>query len=235
VRLFESSNRLGGQLAIGAIPPAKQELLVWIQYAERQLRRLGVEIHLGERVGAEIVARLAPDVVLLATGGVPARPPIPGIDSSSVATAVEVLDGRVEPGERVVILGGGETGCETADYLASRGRRVTVVEMMPEAAREVMAEPRHYLFERLKAGGVEIRTLCRAVRVAEGGVQVEGPHGSEEIPADTVVLAVGVRSNRVLMEELRDVAAELHVIGDAEQPGNAAMAIRRGFELGSSV
>lgn len=235
VRLFERAGRLGGQLAVGAIPPAKQELMVWIEYAESQLRRMGVEVRLGETASAETVARLAPDCVILATGSSPVWPSIDGIDRAVTATAVDVLNGLAEVGDEVVVVGGGETGCETADFLASLGRRVTVVEMLPVVAREVVAEQRHYLMERLQAGGVQLLVSARATEYRDRKLVVEGPDGVAELKADTVVLAVGSRSDRQLVDQLRGVVQDVRVIGDAEHPGNAVDAIRRGFEEGCAV
>lgn len=235
VVLLESADRLGGQMVVGSIPPTKGELMVWVRYAEGELRRMGVEIRLGERATAATLSDLSPDCVVVATGGVPLRPPIPGLGSEQVVSAVDALSGRADVGRQVVVIGGGETGCETADHLASEGRQVTIVEMLPAIAREVAFEPRHYLLQRLSAGNVQLLTSTRVAGVGAGWVEVDAPTGRSRLGADTVVLAVGSAPNPWPAEELSGMAPEIHVIGDAASPGDLVKAIHSGFLVGAAI
>ncbi len=151
-------------------------------------------------------------------------------------TAWDVLAARVSVGERVVVVGGGDVGCETAEYLAAQGRRVTILEMLPDVAGELAAWTRRLLVDRLVVADVEILTQTRVVTIGAGRVTYErGGVNGEITPVDSVVLACGVLPRRELADSLRETGVPIYVIGDALKPRNLADAIREGFELGFSL
>jgi NADPH-dependent 2,4-dienoyl-CoA reductase/sulfur reductase-like enzyme len=129
VSLYEKSDHLGGWAAIGCIPPHKYEIEGLIGYYETQLQKNGIEVRYGVTVDAQMMEDENPDVVILATGSSAASPQIPGVDLPHVHLFEGILTGQVEAGERVVVIGGGQTGLETAEYLAEMGKSVMVVEM----------------------------------------------------------------------------------------------------------
>jgi NADPH-dependent 2,4-dienoyl-CoA reductase/sulfur reductase-like enzyme len=136
----------------------------------------------------------------------------------------------------VALVGGGDVGCETAEFLAARGREVTILELLPDVAPELVPWTRHMLLDRLVAMGVEILLQSRVTAIDRGRVTYERRGVSNEVaPVDSVVLACGAQPQVALADQLRTAGVEVHTIGDAAQPGNLATAIRAGFQLGASL
>ena len=129
VMLYDANARLGGQLLWASMPPLKETLHAFRDYLVTQLTKLGVRIQLGEEVTSELVASMRPDVIILATGARPIVPEIPKGDGGTLAAAESALDGKINVGTKVVVLGGGMTGAETAEWLADQGKHVTIVEV----------------------------------------------------------------------------------------------------------
>jgi len=154
-----------------------------------------------------------------------------------VVTANDVLSGRVTVGRRVIIIGAGEVGCETADYAAERGaRQITVVEMLRNVAYEMVPWSKEFLLERLDARGGRILTSAKVKEILEDGVVFTRDGQDESIRGvDRVVLALGARPVSDLAEALKDRAVEVHVIGDARSPRRAIEAIHEGFEVASTI
>ena len=126
VTLWEKENRLGGQLLQAAVLPYKDRIAVFNQYLQTQLMRLGVHVQTGKEATLEAIRDFDPDAVVLATGIKPKVPNIPGINMKHVIYAEEVLGSRIETGDKVVVMGGELVGCETAEFLAEKGKKVTV-------------------------------------------------------------------------------------------------------------
>lgn len=233
VTVWEEKSRPGGQWLLAARPPHKEDHLLLLRYLLGQLERLGVEVRCGEKVTADTVARARPDVVLVATGARPLAPPIPGADGPGVVTAWDVLGG-LEVGRRVLVVGGGLTGLETAELLAGAGREVVVVEMLGRAGADMGGTIRWHLMNRTK--GLNIRTFVstRIKEVRPGGVVEVSREGADEVweAFDTIVLACGVRPEDVLSSQLAGKGPEVHVIGDAARPRRGLEAIRSGAEIG---
>ncbi len=197
VTLYEKQGELGGQLILAAVPPYKQELARLNSYLAYQLEKSTVQVKSGIEVTLELVEKEKPDAVILAAGSMPMMPEIPGIDSSKVATAVDVLSGRVNVGERVVVIGGELVGCETADFLAQQGRQITVMRRGAEMAAKVYPSNRRALLTRLKEKGV---TLVAGVReyeaITEDGLVIINDQGKRRtLAADTIVIAAGAVSD----------------------------------------
>ena len=131
VTLFEAKEKLGGLLLYGTVPPYKEEWKTTLRYLTTQLGKLRVQVRMNTRCTAKEVEEGRPDVVIVATGAIPLIPNLPGIHGNNVATALDVLAGRKQTGQTVVIVGGGSTGCETAEFLAQKGKQVTILEMLP--------------------------------------------------------------------------------------------------------
>ncbi len=234
VILFEKENRLGGQMRLAMAPPFKRERIgPLLDYYGDQLNKLKVKIHLNTTAGKETIARLAPDAVILATGAVPVVPSIPGVDQANVVTAVDILGGRVETGQRVLIIGGGSTGCETAEFLLEKGKKVTVAEMLPELANDMGYRDRLRLLMRIKALPISFITNAKCNRIAEGAAVLTTPDGqTRNIGADTIVLAVGMKQNNVLYPSLKAMGLEPHMAGDCWRLEKIAGAIYDGLRLG---
>jgi 2,4-dienoyl-CoA reductase-like NADH-dependent reductase (Old Yellow Enzyme family)/thioredoxin reductase len=231
VTLCEEAASLGGQLGLAAAPPHKGEINKFTDYLAVQMRKLGVSVRLNCRVTPDLAAALSPEVIVVATGATPLVPPVPGAEDHAV-TAWDVLRGKVAVGERVVVVGGADVGCETAEFLAVKGKQVTILEMRPQVAPELMPWTQRMLVERLIAGRVEILLHARVTAIEPSRVRYDRQGVSGEIaPVDTVVLACGAKSRAELAEPLRACGVPVHVIGDASKPTNIAEAVRAGFEL----
>jgi 2,4-dienoyl-CoA reductase-like NADH-dependent reductase (Old Yellow Enzyme family)/thioredoxin reductase len=236
VVLFEKEAHLGGLLAVGAIPPYKQRLKPLISYFETQLKKLDVDIRLNTEANLDLIVSLGADVVLMAAGSSPAIPRIPGIDGKNVFTAIDILTGKVEAGKTVVVIGGGSTGCETAEFLLEKGRETIVVEMLPGLALDAGANERLRLLNRITALPIAFLTNTRCSEIKADGITVSGKENTERfIKANTVVLALGVRPNNALFQELHARGIETHMAGDCWHPGMIARAVSDGSRLGYTL
>jgi 2,4-dienoyl-CoA reductase-like NADH-dependent reductase (Old Yellow Enzyme family)/thioredoxin reductase len=233
VFLYEKQDQLGGQLLLAAIPPHKDEIPHLIRYLLTQLRELGVGVEVSKEVNSETVEQLRPDVVILATGSVPLVPEIPGVDGENVVLAEDVLTGKVQFRDTpIIIVGGGIVGCETAEFLATKGGKVIVVEMLSEIAQVFEKRERSYLKERLTNRGVRILTCARVKCITTRGVSLEN---GEEIMGGTVVLATGGKVDSNLIESLKKAVAETYSIGDCVEPRMIMDAIREGAAIGHKI
>ena len=201
-----------------------------IDYLSTQIRKLGVNIELGKQATPEVILEMNPEVVFIATGGTPVIPDIAGIEKSQVVTAGDLLLGRQEAGETVVVLGGGLIGSETALYLARKGKKLTIVEVLDEIARDMYPANRMHLLQLLKDEQVDILTETNVLEINDEGIVIANKSGQRSaLSADTVVLALGLKSSDELSEALRDKIPELYVIGDCVEPRKVKDAIWEGF------
>lgn len=229
VSLYEKGKELGaGQLRMAAAAPGKEKV-GWVkQDLENQLRKLPVELHLGTEASRELVRKRGPDVLIVATGARPLRPAIPGLDKAKAVTAHEVLAGSAElAGKKVVILGGWQTGCETAEYLASKGYAVTIVARSSQSqmAGDAIPANRAALFGRLGLLKVEIISEHDVHQVEAGGLRLVSRDGKERfLEADTIVLARGVVPHREWAQGMESQVAEVYYIGDCSHPATIAEA-----------
>ena len=232
VTLCEKEKSLGGQLLPASVPQFKQPIKDQVEYLKNQIKKLGVKIELGREATQGSVRELKPDVVILATGASPLIPDIPGVETAKVTTASEVLLGKREAGEKVVIIGGGEVGSELAWFLAEKGKKVTIVEMLFGVAMDMNLFSRFYLLNKLDELGVEVLTITTAEEITDKGVATVDMSGSRQVvAADTVILAVGFRSNNELAERLRGEVQELYTTGDCVKPGKILGAIHGGSRI----
>lgn len=236
VELFEESAYPGGQFRIAAIPPHKQMLARACVYYSKMCEKYGVTMHYNTKADKEKILSCNPDVVVVATGGTPLVPGIPGLKESGCIANREILLGRIAPGNKVLILGGGLQGAETADFMAEHGYKVTIIEMRDGIAMDDHPATQKLLLERLNRNHVQMITSATVKTVHPDGVDYEKDGKTEKLGGfDSVILAFGTRSNQALMEELKDIRAEVVMVGDAVKAGNAVEAIYRGAVLGTSL
>jgi len=236
VCLYEQEDHLGGQWVMASSPPHKQEFLGLVDWLSGELDRGGVKIILEQSATPELVGKMSPDVVIVATGAVPLIPPIPGAERKEVVHSWEVLKDRVSIGERVMVIGGGATGLETAEYLAERGKRVMVVEMLKTFGSDMGGTVYYHLRIRLKKLGVEMVKNTIVKEIGDHGVVVL-KDGKEKLlkKYDNIVLALGVRSCNEIAAAIEGKVSQLYIIGDAANPGRAIDAIRQGDEIGRKI
>jgi NADPH-dependent 2,4-dienoyl-CoA reductase/sulfur reductase-like enzyme len=231
VILYEKDKALGGQVNIAGIPPQKDIYKEVILSRARAIKELGVEVRTGQKLTPELVKRIAPDVLIIATGSKPLVPNIPGIGRKNVITAAEALKGA-KMGDKVIVVGGGLVGCETADYLAQQGKEVTIVEMLRHTARDIGPAARYFLRRRMKEKGIKILTSTTVEEIADSGVRVKTGEASQLLgPVDAVVLATGAESVNELEPKVKDTVPEVYVIGDAARPGKIMAAVEQAADL----
>lgn len=228
VTLLERTGRLGGTVNLAAIPPHKEMLAELIKTQTLELELAGVDVRLNTEATVELIRSFEPYGVIVAAGGTPIVPNIPGIDMDHVCTAEQVLSGQVQvKGEKVVVVGGGVTGLETAEVLAAN-HSVTVVEMAKGVGTSLYATVRLLLLGRLQAAGVKIMTEQKLAQItADEVILTRGK--TEELcclQADAVVLAMGVRPERTLADQIMAEFDHVTYVGDVSRTGQIADAMR---------
>jgi len=233
VTLWEKDGKLGGQLNLAAVPPGKGEITRLVRYYSAELANLGVNVELGKEATPALVKELQPDVIIIASGSHTSLPPIPGIDGPNVADARDILAGKRTAGEKVVVVGGGEAGMETAELLASQGKKVTLVEMLPTIGDQMVRGVFSYVSEQLVKLGVEVLTSARVEEITGDSLRVVDHDGLKRtLEVDTVVIATGAKPNSQVQDELQGLAREVYLAGDCLTPGDIRAAIHQGNMIG---
>jgi len=236
VTLHERQSRLGGQLLQAGRAPWKERIEEFMCYQAAQLEATGVEVVLNQEVTPTLVSQVKPDAVVVATGAKPLVPDMPGIGRPNVVTAVDVMAGRAAVGDRAVIVGGELIGCEIAEFLADRGREVTVVRRGSQMAVKVLAGRRVFLIRRLEQKGVVLLPGVQYGGVVDEGLLIVTPDGKTRLlVADNIVLAAGAVPCDDLYARLLGTVKELHRVGDCVQPRGIMAAIHEGNHVGREI
>ena len=232
VTLFEKTTTLGGQLNIACVPPRKEEMRRAAQDLIRAVCNAGVHLCMGQTRTAEQLKDAGFEAVINAVGAHSAAPRIPGIDSVNVADAWKVLAGEQQVYGTVAVIGGGMVGCETAEYLAARGCKVSVIEMMDKIAAGESVTILPTLLENYKTYGVEQYPSHKVKEFRMDAVVCENKDGAEvTIPCDYIVLAMGARSNAFDAAALEAAGIPVYSIGDAAgKAADISNAIRTGYD-----
>ena len=232
VTLFEKTTTLGGQLNIACVPPRKEEMRRAAQDLIHAVCNAGVHLCMGQTRTAEQLKDAGFEAVINAVGAHSAAPRIPGIDSVNVADAWKVLAGEQQVYGTVAVIGGGMVGCETAEYLAARGCKVSVIEMMDKIAAGESTTILPTLLENYKTYGVEQYPSHKVKEFRMDAVVCENKDGAEvTIPCDYIVLAMGARSNEFDAAALEAANIPVYAIGDAAgKAADISNAIRTGYD-----
>ena len=232
VTLFEKTTSLGGQLNIACVPPRKEEMRRAAQDLIHAVCNAGVHLCMGQTRTAEQLKDAGFEAVINAVGAHSAAPRIPGIDSVNVADAWKVLTGEQQVYGTVAVIGGGMVGCETAEYLAARGCKVSVIEMMDKIAAGESTTILPTLLENYKTYGVEQYPSHKVKEFRMDAVVCENKDGAEvTIPCDYIVLAMGARSNAFDAAALEAAGIPVYSIGDAAgKAADISNAIRTGYD-----
>jgi len=184
-----------------------------------------------------LIQKMDPDAVIVATGAAsPLIPDIPGLDKIKSLSVAEVLSGRSQIGKRVVVIGGGLVGCETAEFLAAQGKEVTIIEVLPQilANKPPLLQIKTLLS--ITGRGIVIKTGATCEKVSTEGVTICTPDGtSQTIPADTVVIATGSKTDRRLYDALQGKVGRIILAGDAVEPRSIFEAVADGFKAAISL
>lgn len=230
VTLYEKETTLGGQLNSAANMPFKYDLEAYKEYLIRQLEKSGVDVRLGNAPSPEELERESYDAVLCAIGAQAQIPPIPGADGPNVLWAGDCIRTGRPVGQRLVVIGGGEVGCEAAVHYAMQGKKVTVLSRSPAVAREAMRTYREELLGQLEDNHCTVLAGCACMEIRPNAVICRGADGEiKTLAADTVLLAAGMVPRREEAEAYRKCAPVFRIIGDCDRPGSVRLAVRDGW------
>lgn len=236
VSLFEEKGELGGRFLLAALPPRKGVLREWVEYEKGRLQKLPVKVLLGKRFDPSLIEEGKPDAVIVATGSRPHYPPIEGIEEAKVVSVDDALSGRVEVGEKVLIVGGGGIGSEAADYFSEKGKEVTLVEMLDGIALDLVGHLQHFLNVRLREKGVRLLIGAKATRFEKDGLWIETQEGMKKLEGfDTMIVAMGSIPNNDLPHRLKEKVREVYVIGDASKPRELMEALLEAEEVALQI
>ncbi|MFO7910545.1 MAG: FAD-dependent oxidoreductase, partial [Desulfotignum sp.] len=264
VVLHEKSGRLGGQLHLAAAPPGREEFAGFAKDLANQLTLEKIPVVLNSKVDQAVIRENAPDAVILATGAVPLKPPVPGIDLPHVVQAWDVLENRVAAGNRVAVIGGNAVGVETALFLAEKGSmpadvvkfllvnqaedpetlyqmavagntRIFVFEMMDKIGKDIGKSTKWGMLQDLGRCGIETMTSATVTGISDTGVTFDRGGKSEALAVDTVVVAAGSVSHNPLEDLVRRMGIVCETAGDAVAVGTAFDAVHQGFAAGNRI
>ena len=232
VTLIEKEKELGGQWIIASYPPTKSEFNSFIYWQKVMLKKYDVNILLNTNANVELLKELKADEIVVAVGSCPNYVPIDGFKENAVA-AHDVLKNKVQVGKKVAIIGAGLVGSETADFLATNGHDVTLLEARSDIALDGEATPTACLKERLFSNNVKIIVNVNIKKVNKDSVLYSLKNTDYILDnLDTIICATGSRSNSDFVDEIKNNFDNVHVVGDAYKARNAYLAIREGYELG---
>ena len=233
VDLYDVNDYVGGAVELAKRPPFKENFQPLQPYLERQLELTGVNVHLGKKLSAEDVKNLNADAVVCATGAQSVTLPIEGAELA--VSAKDVLLGA-KTGKNVVVIGGGSTGCETAELLAMDKKNVTILELTDTLAGNTGKTAQTVLMGHLKGYGAKLLTECRAEKITKDKVVYTDKAGkTQELKADTVVMAVGEKPDASLYEALQGEVKELYNIGDSNGGAILPNAVYEGYTVGCQI
>jgi pyruvate/2-oxoglutarate dehydrogenase complex dihydrolipoamide dehydrogenase (E3) component len=236
VELWEQTEQMGGQIQFAHLAPFKEEMAGILNYLIKCLEQSPVSIRTGQPANHTEIAAFEPDVVIVATGSRPGLPPIAGIDSDFVVQARDLYLTGPPAGDRIVIIGGGDIGCETADWLSAAGKQISVVEIAPAVLARMQKIPKERLLKRLSEKGVRLFEETRVVSIEEKKVRLKKKDDSEfMLKADLVVIGINAQPEDSLLHALQGKVKEVIAVGDAAAPGNLGAALRNATEVALKI
>ena len=236
-----------------------------VRYYEAQLPESGITLELNTEATPERIREFSPDALVVATGATPVAPPIQGVNEPTVVQAWDVLRGEAEVGETVVVVGGGAVGCEAALHLADMGalpkeevafwgrymdqtdlkevlgeaieknKEVTLIEALKQVGTGIGMTTKWIVLQELQRRGVKVITQAEVIGIEGREVRYRQADQVQTLQADTVVLAVGGKSNNELFSKMKESDLAAYVVGDAVKPRTVLDAIREGFEVGAKI
>jgi 2,4-dienoyl-CoA reductase-like NADH-dependent reductase (Old Yellow Enzyme family)/thioredoxin reductase len=236
VSLYEKEVDLGGQVNLASIPPYKEEIRNIIDFLVNQIGKMPIAISIQKEVRLDTIMRENPDVIVLAIGSLPVIPKILGGKRETIFTPSEILREQCTIGDKILIIGGGMVGCEVAEFLATGGTKVTIVEMLPEVANGVEFHTRSLLLERLNKLQIEIVTCGSVERVEGKSAFIVKKNGEKMIiEVDGIVTAQGSEENHSLDDIIMLSRKPFFRVGENIMVNDIATAIREGFRIGRQI
>jgi 2,4-dienoyl-CoA reductase-like NADH-dependent reductase (Old Yellow Enzyme family)/thioredoxin reductase len=231
VYLVEKTKEMGGQLLLASKPPGKQEINRLTTYLKNQVERSEIHVELEKEIDMEWLEQVKPDVAIVATGSDPMIPDIKDLSKKRIRTGREVLSGAEIQGNKVVIIGGGQVGCEVGEFLGVQGKEVTIIEIQDDIARDMPHVSKLPLVMALEDNGVRIMTKTKVQSVTEEGMLVAYKGNEEVLQTDLIVLATGTEPSAQDMDEvIKENVPEFYTMGDRVEGGGILEAIRAGYD-----
>jgi NADPH-dependent 2,4-dienoyl-CoA reductase/sulfur reductase-like enzyme len=239
VTLLEAAPALGGQVLVAARAPKREDYAAIAHWLVGQVKKAGVEVRLNTPADVADVLKLDAESVVVATGAVPRVPQIPGVGLPHVTTASDVLTGQIRPGRRCVVVDedGHFTAPTTADFLAGKGCKVTIITRYFMVGEDIDEGVRSDIYQRLFTQGVDVQPMTQAIEMLPGGVRTKHTFSGAEtvLEADTVVLAFGGKANDSLFHSLAGKVPDLKLIGDAVSPRRIHDALLEGTRVARAL
>ena len=237
VTLYESSDKLGGNMRLAAYPPGKGDITNMIRSYIVRCRKAGVTIKMNQEVTLALIKEEKPDSVIVASGSRTLILPIEGIDNPAIIHGSDLLDGKRAAGKKVLVVGGGMVGCETAAFLGEQNHDVTVIEFRDTVGADVIHEHRVYLMKDFEDYGIKEITGAKVCKFYEDGVEYETADGQrhESRGYDSVILSMGFRNYNPFGEEIKAIVPDTYVIGDAIRARRALDATKEAYEVASTL
>ncbi len=228
VTLYEEKDKKGGLLHEAAAPEFKADIRPFMQYQITAIEKLGIPVVQKKATPADLEGF---DAVVCATGSLPIIPNLPGVDKPIAVDCLSAINGAKPVGKKVVVVGGGLVGTETALDLAENGHSVTLVELLPRIMKDVAVTDFLAYSERIAKTDMRILTDTRLEEVLDNGARISGPKGEEVVEADTVILALGLKAEQGLYNELAAAGKEVYLAGDAVKAGKIFDAIHTAYRV----
>lgn len=236
VTLWDKDSKLGGQLKLAIVPPGKDDLKNFPQYLAKRLDALKVKVVLGKEATVKAVSEFAPDAVVVANGSKPLVPKIKGIESRKTLIFRDVLSGKSDTGKKVIVIGGGFIGCEVADYLAEKGKDVTIIEILPQIASELFFVVVNVISQVLRDRNVRVFTGVKEEEITGKGLDIVDKDGKRiSLEADDIVIAAGSVADKSLYESLKGKVPELYEVGDCAKARRIQEAVFEGATVGCTI
>ncbi len=237
VTLYEATDKLGGNMRLAAFPPGKGDITNMIRSYVVRCEKAGVTIRMNQEVTLDLIRQEKPDAVIVASGSRTLLLPIEGIDDPAIIHGSDLLEGRRAAGRKVLVVGGGMVGCETAAFLGEQNHDVTVIEYRDTVGADVIHEHRVYLMEDFRNYGVKEITGAKVCRFYADGVEYETANGqkAETRGYDSVILSMGYKNHDPFGDAIREIVPETYVIGDAVQARRALDATKEAYEIATAL
>ena len=237
VTLFEATDKLGGNMRLAAYPPGKGDITNMIRSYIVRCQKAGVTIKMNQEVTLDLIRKEKPDSVIVASGSRTLILPIEGIDNPAIIHGSDLLDGKRAAGKKVLVVGGGMVGCETAAFLGEQNHDVTVIEFRDTVGADVIHEHRVYLMKDFEDYKIKEITGAKVCKFYEDGVEYETADGQrhESRGYDSVILSMGFRNYNPFGEEIKAIVPDTYVIGDAIRARRALDATKEAYDVASQI
>jgi pyruvate/2-oxoglutarate dehydrogenase complex dihydrolipoamide dehydrogenase (E3) component len=241
VTLYERGDKLGGQWNIVVRQESKEVYATLTTRLSRVLKNTRANVILNKEVTPSLVKEMQPEALVIATGAVPTIPDIPGIDRKNVVQANDVITGKASVGERVAVIGGRLIGLEVADFLARKGKKVSIItrNKLGGSGKPPDTNTLRVLMDRFIENGVSLYPHSTVFEIMEDGVYIDYEQqvlfGLTFLKADTIVLAIGSQALNGLAKEVENMVPHIYQIGDCVEPRNAMECLKEAAEIGRFV